>query len=130
MSAQSKTNSVTGWFEQIKVKFNTWYKNLDTSTYKIIEAIAYLCVGFFAGFFVKKFAKEVILCLVILFFSLFLLDHFHLITIDWNKIREFTGISPADTIGELLKNYYAWLKLNIVLVISVVVGFLIGYKLG
>lgn len=124
------SNSHSNWFGEVKHKFNTWYANLDASSYKIVEALTYAGVGFFIGFFLKKYAREVILCTVVLFVTLFLFDNFKLITFDWHKIRELTGISTSETVGSLFKDYYDWLRSHIVLMVSAFVGFLLGYKLG
>lgn len=125
-----KVNSSPAWFDQIKQTIKTWADKLNLTTPKIIEIASFFAVGFFLGFLIKRYSKYVFICALSLIAALFLLDNFEFVTIDWIKIREVTGISPNDTIGMLFRNYFEWIKNNLIAVISLFIGFIIGYKIG
>jgi hypothetical protein len=114
----------------IKQSFNNLTKKFEFSTNNLIEVASYFAAGFFIGFLFKKFGKIFILSIIFLIGFLFLMENFKLVVIDWAKIKDFTGISPTETIGDLFKNIFSIIKENIVIVISAVFGFLIGYRIG
>jgi hypothetical protein len=53
-----------------------------------------------------------------------------ILDIDWEALNTFLGFEPTADIGVMLNSAFEWVKANIVITISSVVGFFIGYKLG
>lgn len=125
--AQPAAESV-GWFA--KVKSTLHLDKFQFSTNKLIEIGMYLGFGFLIGYALKRFST-VVLIIVLMIIALFLLHQFEIINIAINpeKIREFMGIKEAVD-GNLFAAYLNWMKENIILVLSFIVGFLIGIRLG
>lgn len=122
--------NVSNWMDNIKETFLNWYNKLDLNSHKTLELASYFAVGFFVGFLLKRHAKILFSCAIVLTIALVFFAYFDLAIINWNKVRELTNISPNDTIGTLIENCINWVKLNIILVIIALVGILLGYKVG
>lgn len=122
------TTQSAGWFD--KVKSSLHLDKYQFSTNKLIEIGMYLGFGFLIGYALKRFSA-VVLIIVLTIVALFLLHQFEIINIAVNpeKIREFFGIKQAVD-ENLFAVYWAWIKDNIFLVLSFIVGFLIGIRLG
>lgn len=116
--------------EKSKIWIQDWFNKLDISTSKMLELLAYFGVGFFVGFLLKKYFKYIFIAILILALSLFVLQNINVVSIDWMKIRQITGVSPEDTIGSLFQVYLEWVKQNILIISTGFVGLLIGYKIG
>ncbi len=116
--------------EKFKVWVLDWFTRLDLSTAKILELLTYFGVGFFVGFLLKKYFKYIFIAILILGLGLFILQNSNIISIDWVKIRQLTGVSPEDTLGSLFQIYLDWIKQNLLIIITGFVGLLVGYKIG
>jgi uncharacterized membrane protein (Fun14 family) len=118
------------WFDKIKLNLQSLSQKYDINIYKIMEIVAYFAAGFFVGFFFKRYTKAAFFAFIVLIISLFLLENFQIIHIDWIKVRDLTGISPQESIGSLVNSFYEWIKTNLIIVISAMVGLILGYKVG
>lgn len=122
--------STKNWIDNAKDSFINWYNQLDLNSYKTVELASYFAVGLFVGFILKRHAKILFTCFIVLIVAFLFSTYFDLAFINWNKVRELTNISPNDTLGTLIENCINWVKLNIILVISALLGTLTGYKIG
>lgn len=118
------------WFDSAKLQIQALSERYNINLGKVIEVAAYFAAGFFIGILLKRFGRIFLFSLIIIFIAMLLFDNFHVIQIDWLKIREFTGVSPEETIGSLSNIYFEWLKANISVVIGSLVGVVLGYKVG
>ncbi|MDR3647062.1 MAG: hypothetical protein P4L22_05985 [Candidatus Babeliales bacterium] len=130
MPAQAQASSVTNWMDSIKETLLNWYNKLDLNSNKVIELASYFAVAFFIGFILKRHARILFSCAIVLTIALLIFAYFDLAFINWSKVRELTNISPNDTLGTLIENCIIWVKQNIILVISALLGILFGYKIG
>lgn len=119
-----------GWFESIKSKFQEFIQQLDLSWPKMTEYGIALGSGFFAGFLVKRYGRQAIITFIIFGGVLFGLHYFEIITIDWMKVKEFSGFAPTGTIETFFQDYWQWAKMHVITVTVAIVGFLIGFKIG
>lgn len=124
----SPATESAGWLEKMKTTLHL--DKFQFSTNKLIEIGMYLGFGFLIGYALKRFST-VVLIVVLTIVALFLLNQFDLIdiAIKPEKIREFLGIKEAID-GNFFAAYWDWIKTNIMLVLSFVVGFLIGIRIG
>jgi uncharacterized membrane protein (Fun14 family) len=103
---------------------------IDKNT--LIDIGIYGAIGFIVGFLLKKYSEYFIAC-VLFVGSLMLLQQFEYITIAINtaKIHEVLGIPsiPLMNIG-YSSLVVEWMKSHVPASASVVVGFLIGMKVG
>lgn len=122
-----------GLLDKLKVWFN-WdaiSKKLHLSQNKLIEIALYLGIGFLTGFLLRKYAQFVAF-LVLILVGLILLQQMELIniTMHWDKIENFFGIQKVVASTDTLSTIWSWIKLNLAIVVSFIVGFLFGIKIG
>lgn len=121
-----------GWFASVKSKLNVdgITQKLNLSRSRLIELGLYLGIGFLAGFLFKKYAKY-LLVVVLMVVALAVLHQFKFIdvAINWNKIQ---GLQPtsAPVDSNMLTVYWEWVKANFAVVLSFSVGFFVGFKVG
>jgi len=98
----------------------------------LIDIGVYGSIGFIIGFLLKKYS-EYFIALVLLIIGLVVLQQFDYIAISLNtpKIHDLLGLQAVPVVGD---GYVAllteWVKANIPAFASLVVGFLIGLKVG
>lgn len=100
---------------------------------KLIEIGIYLIVGFIVGYLLKKYSKFVF-AVALSVLVLIILHQLDLISIttNWTKIQDLLGMHPIEPAedGVLLTIFWEWIKSNVGLVLSFLVGFLMGIRLG
>ena len=122
-SSNSYLKSVFSFFE----KFN---QDFDHSAYRFLEIASYLGIGFFIGLLIKKYFDYFVIALLAILLSCVLANGQDLITINWSKIQMVTGVSGNETIYVLVSHLTNYFKNNMATSISLMLGFVIGYKVG
>ena len=106
---------------------------IKSSKDNLVEVGLYVGMGFLSGFLLKKYSTYVAV-LVLLLVGLGLMHQFEVvnITINWDKVHDVFGIRVAQNVT--VDNFFAlaweWVKVNLVISVSYVVGLAIGLKLG
>lgn len=106
--------------------------NVKHSKDKLFEAGLYAGIGFISGFLLKKYSTYVFVC-VLLLVGLGVLQHLHVIdlVVNWDKVNELFGIQAATvTADSIVSLVWEWMKVNMVISISYLVGLFIGLKVG
>lgn len=131
MDASATTN--TNWVASVKETMSpdNLMKKFDLTSDKLINIGLYLAAGFFAGFLLKKYAHFLftvamgVVILAVLHYSGFIT-----VIINWDKLQAL-GIGPVPTIdATLLSLGWEWAKMNTAVVLSFIIGFLVGLKVG
>ena len=98
----------------------------------LIDIGLYGAIGFVVGFLLKKYS-EYFIALVLLLVGVIVLQQFDYVSVSINipKIHQMLGLQSAPMVGDkygvlLLE----WMKANVAGSASLVVGFLIGLKVG
>lgn len=124
------TSQATVWWGILRDKISCWLRDLDLTPDTIIEICTYAGGGFLVGFLLKKYFRMGIILIVLLVAAGWALVEFDLITINWGNAQNLTHVAPSDTLGNVLANLAFWVKAHLVIVVSGLVGFLIGHKAG
>ena len=123
-----------GWFETFKDKlnFDALTKKFDLSKDKVFTLLAYLGAGFLAGFLIKKYFRYVfVLALIIVGIYLLQRTGAVTITIDWVRMNEVFGIKAMPQMdGNTFAIAWAWIRANMAVSISFLLGFIIGWKVS
>lgn len=109
-----------------------WSQNVGGSYSEAIQAAIYFSVSFAVGFILKRHFKFIFGCLIVSFLLIKGMEYYKLLEIDWVAVKDLFGITPdkTDIISPIMNVSVNWIKANLVAAISILVGFLIGYKLG
>ena len=112
---------------------NTLMEKIKSSKDRILEVALYGGIGFISGFLLKKYSTYVGVC-VLLLIGLGVLHHVGAINIiiNWGKMNELFGIQAIHDFSadNLIANIWEWMKVNMVISISYIVGLFIGLKVG
>lgn len=133
METPATTPADKGWLETAKEKLDVegTMSKFNLTKERVFEIALYLGIGFISGFLFKKYGKY-LLIVVLTLVGLAILQQFGFVdfAIKWDRIQGLQQI-PATTLdASIWTVYWDWIKTNIVVVISFVIGFLVGYKVG
>jgi uncharacterized membrane protein (Fun14 family) len=98
----------------------------------LVDIGIYGAIGFITGFLLKKYS-EYFIALAILVVGIIVLQQFDYLSVSFNttKIHEMFGLPSVATVGDGYGTLFLeWVKSNIPATASLVVGFLIGMKVG
>jgi uncharacterized membrane protein (Fun14 family) len=123
------------WFEKIKesLHLDTLAEKIKANKAVFIDIGIFSLAGFIAGFVTKRYGNYMI-ALVLFVVGLLILQHVDLIhiSINWTNVEQVFGIqkNPAVEGGALLTVFWEWIKANVVRLVSLIIGFLIGLRCG
>src|SRR5436189_1417985 len=103
-----------------RISIRTLINQVFESKDLIIEAGLYGCIGFFAGYLLKRYSV-VIVVLVFFIAGLFLLNQLELVTVtvNTNSIYEFFDIQPALVPTDNVAGFiWEWIRANALIVTS------------
>jgi uncharacterized membrane protein (Fun14 family) len=109
-------------------------EKLRISPSMAIDFALYAGIGFVSGFLIKRFAPYLvalaIFCIVLVFLqeSGILMIH-----INWDQIIQMLGIQVTHTsisTSEIIPIIWEWIRTNIGISISLLIGFLVGLQAG
>ena len=135
MFAVSLETYLTSLIENVK-KFWTeldlkkWSESVGGSSSEAVQAAVYFSLSLAVGFLFKKYFRILFACLIITAFMLKACESANFITIDWIAIKTYFGVTPATDFTAVTNAWFAWIRSNLLIFVSSVVGFMVGYKLG
>ncbi len=118
------------WLQYLRLKLVDLMQKLELTPTKIIEICSYVGVGFFVGFLFKRYFRYVLILIITYVGLIWILGESDFVLINWSHIQRLAHISPSDTVGTVLTSTAHWVRQNLVLVVSSLFGFLVGYRLG
>lgn len=105
-------------------------QNIKDMNFNWIEMATFMVAGIVIGFICNRYCKSILFSLFIIVAAIIIFEYFGFITIKWECIQSMLGSSPMQTVDAFCRSAYIILRSNISLMISFVVGFLIGIKVG
>ncbi len=132
MVENQRIPSGSGWMDSGKEKMGTLFGKLRESKDTFFDIALYGGFGFLMGYLVKKFSAYLII-LAIFIVVIFALQQFEIlfVAVNWAKIQTFLGVEPnASADATLLGMYWDWMKANVLISVSFIIGFLLGLKFG
>ncbi|HRN78059.1 MAG TPA: FUN14 domain-containing protein [Candidatus Dependentiae bacterium] len=123
----------TSFIDTIKNQFQGVMDKLKDSKSILIDVALYGGIGFLTGFLFRKYSTYIAF-LVLFLVGLIVLQQMNVITIaiNWIKVEELFGIQQGTTTinDTLLGSFWEWVKANFIIVVSYIVGFLFGLRVG
>ena len=121
-----------GWVEALKEKLHLQeiYEKFDITSGVVADALIFLVVGFLGGFLLKKYVRYAIIAIVALFLAIKGLESIGVISIDWIKFQTWAGLQPTDTVDSVFSCCTQWVKENVIVTVSFLLGFLVGMRFG
>ncbi len=130
---------VASFMDQIKNFWNSFdlkaiSAKIGGSSAQAVEAIIFFGLSFAAGLVFKKYLKIIFISSIIAALLVFALHYNNMVTIDWSALKGLFGFTPEVEVQTIAKtmgmNLIEWVKLNILPTVTIVIGFLLGYRLG
>ena len=124
-----------GMLDNVKEQFNVegMMDKIKSSKDKLFEIGLYAGVGFLSGFLLKKYSTYVAVFVLILV-GIGVLQQMEVINIavNWDKAYELFGIQAAQNVSadSIIHTVWEWVKVNMAISISYLVGLFIGLKVG
>jgi uncharacterized membrane protein (Fun14 family) len=138
MSVSVETGAVmpveqVGIVGSIKSQVQGIVDKLKDSKAILIDIALYGGIGFLTGFLFRKYSAYIAF-LVLVLVGLIVLQQMNIIAIaiNWIKVEELFGIQQGTTTmnDTLVSSLWEWVKANFIIVVSYVVGFLFGLRIG
>ena len=82
------------------------------------------------GFLCKTIGRYLFFAVIAAALLLFALSYTHVVSINMLQVKQFLGIQDIASLQDLGTVLLAWGRVHVVAVISLVVGFILGWKLG
>lgn len=98
----------------------------------LLDVGLYACIGFLVGYLLKRYSTF-IMFLVLFTAGIIALQQVDMlfISVNWDKVYELVGIQPVLVTSEgMAAIVWDWIQLNVLIVASFIVGFLIGLRIG
>ena len=124
----SAADSVKNALAVIDIK--KWSESIGGSSAEAIEAAIYCLLSMGAGFVFKKYFKLIFTCAIITLVMIKALEYAAFVSIDWNGIKIFFGITETTSVNTIFAFVFDWIKAHILVSVASGIGFLVGYKLG
>lgn len=134
LSEMAPSASQQGMLDTVKEKLNmdNIMGKIKSSKDQLFEIGLYAGAGFLSGFLLKKYSSYVAV-LVLLLVGLGVLQQMQVVNvvIDWNKAHEMFGINAVPASADsIIHTIWSWVKANMAISISYLVGLFIGLKVG
>lgn len=132
MEVASTFSSVVDWLKDLwdKINIKEWAEKIGGTSSEAVQAAIYFGVGFAVGFLFKKYFKFLFFSLAIAVVLVLVLQYNKVLDIDWEALNILMGFEPTADVGTMMNSLFDLIKANLLVFVSSVVGFLIGYKLG
>jgi len=123
---------VIDWLKNLwdKIDIKGWAQSIGGGSAEAVEAAIYFGSGFAIGFLFKKWFKFLAFCFIVAIVLIKILEYNMVLEIDWEGLNVFLGFDSTADFNTILNDSLAWIKANLIVFVSSVIGFLVGYKLG
>ncbi len=133
LGVASNQAAQSGWVNALKERSKYAMERLHESRAVILDILLYGGIGFLCGFLLRKYANYVAL-LVLVVVAVIVMQQYNLInvTVNWAQINDLLGFQhiPSTIDGASFVAFWEWCKANAVIVVSWIIGLLLGLKIG
>ncbi len=119
--------------DTVKGSAENFVDKIKMSKDRLFEVGLYAGAGFLSGFLLKKYSTYVAV-FVLLLVGIGMMQQMEVIhlTVNWDKVNEVFGIQAAQTMtaDNIFSTIWEWMRVNMLISVSYLVGLFIGLKLG
>ncbi|MFH1832186.1 MAG: FUN14 domain-containing protein [bacterium] len=142
MEMSEMFDSVTQWVKDLWNSFDLqkWSEKIGGSSAEAVQAGFYFMLFFASGFLFKKYFKFIFVCLLLSLILVKVFEYNGFLQIDMVAIKKALGLVSAQVqtpgvpveagFNTLINSSFDWIKAHVLIFVSSVIGFLVGYKLG
>ncbi|MBT3828094.1 hypothetical protein HOL34_00365 [bacterium] len=118
------TNSIRGAYDKV-IEAARAHLNVE----QVQEIALYAVISVIAGFLLKRMSSYIIFAVLGIAALLWVLHDIQVIVFNAEKVHSLVGVD-ATNYSTILHSGLAWVKAHVVLTVTSVISFVIGYKLG
>lgn len=111
------------WIGSLRSKFSGYPDYL-------VDGVIFGVVGLIAGFLFKNFGRLFVIGVVATVIVLAAMSYGHLVSFNFGTIQSFFGITPRESIIDIVKDYATMITQNVPATLALIAGFFVGWKLG
>ena len=111
------------WLEWLHKQYNC--SGCDLSHFAVC-----LTAGLMSGLLLKTYGKHILLLLGSTALIFFLLNYTHAITIHISTINSYIGLPKTSSLQDIIHISSEWAKEHVLLCLTALFGFLIGWRIG
>lgn len=123
----------SGWTDTLQERGKYVMTWLHESRAVLLDIVLYGGLGFLSGYLLRKYANYVAF-LVLVSVGIIVMHQYNIIHVEvnWTQLNDLLGFqhSPSTADGASFVAFWEWCKVNAVIVVSYIVGLLIGLKIG
>ncbi len=114
----------------IDLDVKNWLQEVAGSSSEVVDTALCFGLSFGVGFLFKRYFKSFFFTLLACVVVVKVLEYNQFITMHWDTINDAFGVGADFTFNAFAMQVIDWVKLNFILFIVSLLGFLVGYKLG
>lgn len=118
------------WWESLQSYMHDVLDRLKISSHDLMQLIAFFVIGFCAGFLLKKYVRYFFIITILFVLIVLIFNRFEIILINWTHVRQLTGIDSSMTLQQCFEQLALIVRDNLLLTISTLVGFMLGFRIG
>ena len=142
MGMSEAFDSMAQWLKEAwnSIDLQKWSEKIGGSSAEAVQAGFYFILFLASGFLFKKYFKFIFTCLIISLILIKVFEYNGFLQIDMVAVKKSLGLISGQTAGEpagveagfntLVNTCFEWIKHHVLIFVSSVIGFLVGYKLG
>ncbi len=121
-------NPALSWQQQAQLWWDDLLLRLDFKSVDLMRLALYGGVSFIIGFLIKRYFRSLFIGILLSLVLIGFLHYTQIITLDFAKLNALLGLSADRSLESYLHLATSWVKDNVVLALSIFIGFIIGYK--
>lgn len=125
-----KETGLKNFIYEVKQSIENFWSKLNITPSDIIQIVSCFGIGFLLGLFLKRYIKYFVVATLFTVLLLATLQHYTIVMINVEEIRELFGFSEAATFDMIVKSIIINVQLHAICVGSSVLGCLLGFKVG
>jgi uncharacterized membrane protein (Fun14 family) len=119
--------SSEGILHSLNAKITQFFSGLPTYASDIL---IFGPLGMLFGFLAKIMGRYFVFAVLVAIIAAWVAMYYGVITFDVEKLKALLGMSPTITFSDVMGMLFAWMKEHVVGCISMIIGFIIGWKIG
>ncbi len=116
-----------GFFHTINAKVVQFFSSLPTY---VSDILIFGPLGMLFGFLAKIMGRYFVFAVLVAIIAGWVAVHYGVITFDEEKLKALLGLSPTITFSDVIAMLFMWMKEHVAACIAMIIGFIIGWKLG
>lgn len=118
------------FMHEAKQSIENFWSKLNITPSDIIQIVSCFGIGFLFGLFVRRYVKYFVILMLFAMLLLAILQHYAIIMINVEQTKELLGFSETATFDMIMRQIIIDVRNKAIFVGSMILGCLLGFKVG